>query len=175
MRCFGRLAAVVHKRAETGEQVATAVQSAALPFSALHRLCPLAVGGVPVAAVVQGASCSCWAVCLVALALLCVCLPCSACIAACCAAFVWGERRRGGGWGGGRERSERQVWCSRRRVASLSPVFVGDWGRGRIAGCFAALALLFAVVTQGDAYLFAPLCGFSGGVRSLSSPCPLVL
>ena len=42
---------MVHKRAETGEQVATAVQSAALPFSALHRLCPLAVGGVPVVAV----------------------------------------------------------------------------------------------------------------------------
>ena len=40
---------------------------------------------------------------------------------------------------------------------------------------FAALAVLLAVVTQGDAYLFAPLCGFSGGVRSLSSPCPLVL
>ena len=51
MRCFERLAAVVHKRAETGELVATAVQSAALPFSALHRLCPLAVGGVPVVAV----------------------------------------------------------------------------------------------------------------------------
>ena len=38
-----------------------------------------------------------------------------------------------------------------------------------------ALALLFAVVTQGDAYLFDRLGGCSGGVRSLSSPCPLVL
>ena len=34
-----------------GGGVATAVQSSALPFSALHRLCPLAVGGVPVVAV----------------------------------------------------------------------------------------------------------------------------
>ena len=42
---------MVHRRAETGEQVVTAVQSAALPFSALHRLCPLAVGGVSVVAV----------------------------------------------------------------------------------------------------------------------------
>ena len=34
------------------------------------------------------------------------------------------------------ERDEWQVWCSRRRrIASLSPVFVGDWERGRIAGC----------------------------------------
>ena len=32
-------------------EFARAVQSAALPFSALHRLCPLAVGGVPVVAV----------------------------------------------------------------------------------------------------------------------------
>ena len=61
----------------------------------------------------------------------------------------------GGGWGGGRERNERQVWCSRRRVASLGSVFVGGWWRGRIAGCFAALAvLLLAVVTTGDAHLF---------------------
>ena len=30
-------------------------------------------------------------------------------------------------------------------------------------------------VTKGDAYLFAPPSGFSGGVRSLSSPCPLLL
>ena len=48
------------------------------------------------------------------------------------------------------------MWCSRRRVASLSPVFVGDWGRGRFAGCFAALAMLVAVVTKGDAYLSSP-------------------
>ena len=26
------------------------------------------------------------------------------------------------GWGGGSERDEWQVWCSRRRIASLSPV-----------------------------------------------------
>ena len=59
---------------------------------------------------------------------------------------------------GGRERDEWQVWCSRRRVASLSPVFVGgDWGRGWVAGCFVALALLFAVVTKGDACFFWPL------------------
>ena len=51
LRCFERLTAVMHRRAETGEQVATAVQSSALPFFALHRLCPLAVGGVPVVAV----------------------------------------------------------------------------------------------------------------------------
>ena len=51
-----------------------------------------------------------------------------------------------------------------------------------------ALALLFAVVVfallrlpccllcdAGRRLSFAPLCGFSGGVRSLSSPCPLVL
>ena len=97
----------------------------------------------------RGAGCGCWAVCLVALALLCVCLPCSACIAACCAVSFGARGGEGGGWGGGRERSERQVWCSRRRVASLSPVFVGDWGRGRIAGCFAALALLFACCDEG--------------------------
>ena len=66
-------------------------------------------------------------------------------------------------WGGGRERNERQVWYSRRRVASLGPVFVGDWGRGRIAGCFEALAMLLAVVTKGDAYLSGRLRGFSGG------------
>jgi len=36
-------------------------------------------------------------------------------------------------------------------------------------------ALLFAVVTKGDAYLFHRLDGFSGGVRSLSCSCPLVL
>ena len=50
------------------------------------------------------------------------------------------------------------MWCSRRRVASLSPVFVGDWGRGRFAGCLpdVALALLSAVVKKGDAYLFSP-------------------
>ena len=44
------------------------------------------------------------------------------------------------------------------RVASLSPVFVGDWGLGRIAGCLlvVALALLSAVVKKGDAYLFSP-------------------
>ena len=40
-------------------------------------------------------------------------------------------------------------------VESLSPVFVGDWGRGRVAGCFVALALLFAVVTKGDACFFS--------------------
>ena len=43
-----------------------------------------------------------------------------------------------------------------------------------ILGCFVALALLFAVVKKGDAYLFHRVGGFSGGVRSLSSPCPLV-
>ena len=48
------------------------------------------------------------------------------------------------------------MWCSRRRVASLGPVFVGDRGRGRVAGCFVALALLFAVVTKGDACFFSP-------------------
>ena len=44
-----------------------------------------------------------------------------------------------------------------------------------ILGCFVALALLFAVAKKGDAYLFHHLGGFSGGVRSLSSSCPLVL
>jgi len=45
--------------------------------------------------------------------------------------------------------------------SELEPCLVGDWGRGRFAGCFVALALLFAVaialllavVTTGDAYL----------------------
>ena len=44
-----------------------------------------------------------------------------------------------------------------------------------ILNCFVALALLLAVVKKGDAYLFHRLGGCSGGVRSLSSPCPLVL
>ena len=42
--------------------------------------------------------------------------------------------------------------------SELEPCLVGDRGRGRIAGCFtvcfAALAVLLAVVTQGGAYLF---------------------
>ena len=60
--------------------------------------------------------------------------------------------------------------------SELEPCLAGDWERGRFAGCVVALALLFAVVTQGDAYLFHRLGGFSGGGRSsLSSPCPLVL
>ena len=63
--------------------------------------------------------------------------------------------------------------------SELEPCLVGDWERGRfaghVAGCIVALALLFAVVMQGGAYLFHRLGGFSGGVRSLSSPCPLVL
>ena len=39
----------------------------------------------------------------------------------------------------------------KRNQASLSPVFVGGWGRGWVAGCFVALSLLFAVVTKGNA------------------------
>ena len=35
--------------------------------------------------------------------------------------------------------------------SELEPCLVGDWERGRVAGCFVALALLFAVVTKGDA------------------------
>ena len=46
-------------------------------------------------------------------------------------------------------------------LCELGPCLVGDWGRGRFAGCFVALALLFAVaialllavVTTGDAHL----------------------
>ena len=38
-----------------------------------------------------------------------------------------------------------------RNTTELEPCLVGDWGRGRVAGCFVALALLFAVVTKGDA------------------------
>ena len=61
-------------------------------------------------------------------------------------------------------RGLRSLWLFVLR-ASLSPVFVGDWGRGRFAGYFGALAmLLFAAVTTGDAYLFHRLGGFSGGV-----------
>ena len=48
-------------------------------------------------------------------------------------------------------------------------------GTAPLCCCFVARALLFAVVKKGDAYLSAPPDGFSGGVRSLSSPCPLVL
>ena len=40
--------------------------------------------------------------------------------------------------------------------SELEPCLVGDWERGRFAGCIVALALLFAVVMQGDAYLFSP-------------------
>ena len=65
-------------------------------------------------------------------------------------------------------------------------MYVGGWGRGRVAGCFVALALLFAGwpvalalllagVMTGDAYLSHRLGGFGGGVRSLSCSCPLVL
>ena len=44
LRCFERLTAVVHRRAETGGgQIVTAVWTATLPFPALHRLCPRAV------------------------------------------------------------------------------------------------------------------------------------
>ena len=59
-------------------------------------------------------------------------------------------------------------------VASLSPVFVGDWGRGRIAGCFAALAvLMLAVVTTGDAHLLCTaLRSFSGGASLAEPPLP---
>ena len=54
--------------------------------------------------------------------------------------------------------------------SELEPCLVGDWERGRFAGCIVALALLFAVMMQGDAYLFSPprrvqlepiLCGVS--------------
>ena len=40
--------------------------------------------------------------------------------------------------------------------SELEPCLVGDWGRGRVAGCFVALASLFAVVTKGDACFFSP-------------------
>ena len=51
----------------------------------------------------------------------------------------------GGGWGGGRERNEWQVWCPRRRFASLGPVLsgIGCGGGLRVA---VALALLLAVI-----------------------------
>ena len=70
-----------------------------------------------------------------------------------------GREEERGGWGGGRERNEWQVWCSRRRVArsELEPCLCSGLGAGAdcgIAGCFVALALLFAVVTKGDACLF---------------------
>ena len=78
---------------------------------------------------------------------------------------IWGERRKGGGGAGGeRGMSDRCGALDRRRVASLGPVFVGDWRRGQIAGCSVALAMfLLAVVAMGDTYLFDRLGGCSGG------------
>ena len=54
----------------------------------------------------------------------------------------------------------------------------GSFRSGLCAFCFVAPALLFAVAKKGEAYLISPpwrLGGFSGGVRSLSIPSPLVL
>ena len=78
-------------------------------------------------------------------------------------------RGLGGEWG---VRIEREM--------SLGVVRVALAARGGVPALSCplapvALALLFAVVTQGDAYLFDRLGGCSGGVRSRSIPCPLVL
>ena len=52
----------------------------------------------------------------------------------------------------------------------------GGFMGGLLRRCWpVALALLLAGVMAGDAYLFRRLGGFSGGVRSLSCSCPLVL
>ena len=47
----------------------------------------------------------------------------------------------------------------------MGACLVGDWGRGRFAGCIVALALLFVVVTQGDAYLFYQAGSVAGFAR----------
>ena len=38
----------------------------------------------------------------------------------------------------------------------LEPCLVGDWGRGRVAGCFVALALLLAGGDDGRRLPFSP-------------------
>ena len=82
-------------------------------------------------------------------------------------------------WAETRDGIKQRVLRAVGRERAFEPCLVGDRGRGWIAGCFAvcfeALAVLLAVVTQGGAYLFHRLGGCSGGVRSRSSPCPLVL